>query len=461
MPASALPSQIIKESHDGDTSALLSLHRFCLDYNVKNHSTFMIILDVVFHNLRPELQPTFHQIIIRREDAHLLLKPIAICISILLSSMNSMLGIRISEGSTSSLRSLPQTSCRKIAEHWENHIWPCAYLLTEWYILNETQPPISTVTDIHQGSLNTTISALFDHLSQPTIGINIRNQMRRTTGMPRCAIRLLVQALDWHPHSSSLYLKTMSSFAYPDPDADPADRPTPFSVLSELESSSSFIPSVLAYLPRNRDSLAERADDLNWVLTFLGIIFQGSARLLRQVTSQHSALLNKLMQILHRLIHVLTLPNTARAIRHNSLYLLMILAELISRIMAGGGFEAQRQAVKHGLLRATLQIEAIGSMGAVAGGIVSGFVYALSPIAPSLCQYSVLACVLRDLETIKTRSLDKAFVASTAAELQGLQNVWSKFCDLAMARIPVLSEYKEYIMGTIPFCSFPTVRSLR
>lgn len=438
----ALSSQIKEKSHEGDIPALLSLHLFCLDHGVKDQSTLAIILDITLHNLRPELHPRLDAVLQFPRASRAWLKSVAICLSALVEGMDSF-------------KTPPAKPFQKLTQHWLSHIWPCVSILTEWYILDELQCPVSP--HIHQETLNTTISALFNHLSQPKIGILA--QMRRTKGMPLCAIRLLVQALDWHPHPSSVYLENLTGYIHEEAHEN-ADGEMLKSVIAELENNTRFIPGLLGYLPRKTKEMNERADDMLWVLTLAGTVFQGSTQLTRKVATKYPALLNRLVKILHHFILVLSYRNqmTDSQFKLKSLYLLTFLAGVISEITVTGGSRAQRQVLKRGLLHAILKIESIGPMDDASQEIVRGFTFNLTAIAPALSHYSILTRVLYDLKKIKDQSLDDALMSSTNSEVYSLQKEWSRFRDLAMARVPVMNEYKEFILRGAPFCSAPTVR---
>jgi len=77
-----------EKAREGDLSALLTVHEFCRERNVKDQSTFTSILDIILQNSGSKSQPHFKN---RSNTPPNNLVGLCICATILADSMDSLL----------------------------------------------------------------------------------------------------------------------------------------------------------------------------------------------------------------------------------------------------------------------------------------------------------------------------------------------------------------------------------
>ena len=338
-PMVPLPLQLKEEARRGDVAALLSVHAFCKERNVGDHSTFIAIIDIVLHNFRPELHPPGLSYLTNFPKAYRKwLKLVAICTCTLVFSIDSMLAAFPAIAST--LQPLPPPSCRKLAKYWEGSIWPCVSALIYWYISDDVQPPVSA--HIQQETLNTEVSKLLQYLSQTRIGLLPR--MKESPEVPPTAARLMIQALDWYPHPSSAYTKALSTLIHGRSDSIKDS----ISVIKELENNPQYLPGLVAFISAHTTQLVERISEVHWVFTLAGMAFQSSLQLVRRAGTQFPTLIPKLMKALHYFDYAPSLP-ACLTLPQPRVFITSV-AGVIGEITKSGGYLAQRQALRRGIL---------------------------------------------------------------------------------------------------------------
>jgi len=80
---SSLSSAILQRARDGDINALVTMHEFCKEGNVRNESTFKTILTIVLHKFRPKLHPRLSSTLTFPRAARPWLHAATVCIIIL------------------------------------------------------------------------------------------------------------------------------------------------------------------------------------------------------------------------------------------------------------------------------------------------------------------------------------------------------------------------------------------
>ena len=454
----ALTPLIKETAHAGDISALLSVHGFCKSHNVNDHPTFNTILDIVFHNLRPELHPNLDSIPNFPKASRTWLKAIAISICALVECLDSMIAASSEGGNVDFLdarflQPVPVSSCRRIAKQWEKYIWPCISALTDHYILDDFQPPISDY--IHQDTLHTIVSKLFMYLVHEKMGLSI--QLKRTESIALCAMHLLVRSVERYPHPSGDYVSNLCDVI--------DEKDTEIIVFRELKNSG-FLPAFLAFLPQQGTRLDERHHEYPMVLVVAYGAFQFSSRLGQEAAERYPALLDELLRAwrVQNSVHIFVYePSRITAFGHRQ-SLIMQLVGVIGSIIKHGGWIAQKQALQRHILRTIIQPVSIEDAHRIVKQSVRDLVRELNNTITSfrfsLCQYSILTSVLRELDVIRRRGIDKSVLSSNAAEVQILKESWVNFHRLSTARAPLLEEYSQDLFRGAPFCNMKSVRGI-
>lgn len=454
MPNPVLTVPTKERARAGDLSALSLLHDFCRAHNVRDSSTLATILDIAFHNLRPELHcaPTTTT----PKDFFKWIKAIAISMCIIAESLDSMLANfpfpRPDDVDT--LRPLPISSCRQMAVHWENHIWPCLSALTDYYIVDDLQSPITA--HIHQETAHTAVSKLFMYLGQDKMGM--QTQIQNTEGISLRPTRLLVQYLKWYPHPSGDYIRNIVHM----------DKCPQSASLQELENSS-FIPTFSAYLPLQGTVLRTRNHEFPIILTVAQMAFSDSEKMGKEAAHQHPEILDGLLKawVAHNAVNPPIYDNaTSTAITAfiDRQRLIMQLVATINGIVQHGGWVQQRQALKRHILRIIVQPVSTESghrhMGTSLRDLIQALLIFIRLLAQSLSQYCILTLVQHEVHVIQTAGMDKALLSSDVADLQELKASWSNFCRVVSTRVVVMKEYNESVLLGAPFCSLKEVCAL-
>jgi len=443
-----------EKAREGDLSALLTVHEFCRERNVKDQSTFTSILDIILQNSGSKSQPHFKN---RSNTPPNNLVGLCICATILADSMDSLLfsprNGRAPEEDLKAALPLSALCCRRIAQHWSTHIWPCISSIMDWYILDDMRAAISD--SIHQVSLNLVLARLLLHLQKPQFGILSR--MKDTPGVASCAIRVYLQALDWGQHPTLSLASEVMQLTY-------QDGPT---VISEIEKHLTFVPAVVAHLRNQGASVDAHFKETLTVISTVTSFFDNSTQPAKQIAKQCPALLDEMMRIWR--LHVRALPmigprRLPTAEEGSRLEMIRMLLCLACIIVIRGGRYAGRQAVKRRLIRHILEIFPLAQMvewlltpseDLLSQSITGEFHRLLRVLGSYLSYYSVISPVLHELAFVDANGLRDVLISVNGAHRTHpkLMEAWAKFRQFAESRVPIVNEYKELNWDKNPCCA--------